>query len=284
MRRRSTVLLVALGLVLGACGGDDKSKQAEIDAAVAKALASTTTQAPTTTAPGATPTTAAPAPASATAAKPVAAPKTAPVIDTKLAENMLNGMGRPTSADCPQCRTDYFTSQPTAPCDFLTPSGVNKGLPTGTQTSEKDCAAVGGTYHKESETQPSGSPTTQRPSATSPSTAPPTAPKTAVWTKVASFNGTGSKNGTVFQLLGGQQRLSWTCSMPTSGYTGSSGFYVESNESSTFTEGSFDCNTEAGHPSNSGETLLYMNHAGPYHFKVLATPNNTWTVTIEELR
>ncbi len=104
------------------------------------------------------------------------------------------------------------------------------------------------------------------------------------WLKVSTFTGSGTKNGPVFELQGGQQRLSWTCSMPSSGYTGSSGFYVESTDSSLDSEGSFDCTTQAGRISDTGQTLLYITHAGPYYFKVLATPNNTWTVTIEEFR
>jgi hypothetical protein len=256
-RRALWSTLVPAALIVGACGGDGKPSQAEIDAAVAKALETTTS----TAASPAPTTTAALAPTTTTAGRPST---------TTVAMSTLD----------PKCES-WDTSKAGSPiCMKWNYSPGYSNPQTCVWQADGTCKITGRTA------------TTARPAPTAATTAPPrppptstsSAPKAKTWMKVSTFSGSGNKNGPVFQLHGGQQRLSWSCSMPPSGYTGSSGFYVESTESSLYSEGSFNCNTEAGRISDSGETLLYMTRAGTYYFKVLATPNNTWTVAIEEQR
>lgn len=117
--------------------------------------------------------------------------------------------------------------------------------------------------------------TTQPPTTTTtlaPTTTTTAAPK---WTTVARLTGTGDKLGPMFALQGGQQRIKYSCSMPSDGYVGGSRFDVGGSD--------FSCETEEGKPRSSGDSMLYED-AGSYHFEINATPNNTWSISIEELR
>lgn len=118
--------------------------------------------------------------------------------------------------------------------------------------------------------------TTGAPSTTT-TEAPTTTTTTATpkWVTVSKLTGRGSKNGPQFQLQGGEQRVKYSCSMPADSYVGSTSFWIDLDR--------FSCETEEGKPSMSGDSQLYLD-SGSHHFEINATPNNSWSITIEELR
>jgi hypothetical protein len=172
--------------------------------------------------------------------------------------------------------------------------GIGIGASTGSQdetdTTAVVTAAEGSSRQKlaplkatEATSVPTTAPaptTTMTQAPTTTSTEAPTTTTTqpaSKWVKVTTLTGQGDKNGPLYTLQGGQQRVTYSCSMPADGYVGASSFYPTGGFES------FSCETEDGKPRASGSTMLYE-ESGTYHIEVNATPNNSWSITIEELR
>ena len=149
---------------------------------------------------------------------------------------------------------------------FVAANGTQQKLVTAPSETTVTTAAPTTTTTEASTTTTTEAPTTT-------TTAPP--PK---WVKVATLTGQGDKSGAPYTLQGGQQRVTYSCSMPADGYVGSTTF----RPTDDFFE-SFDCETEEGKTKASGNSMMYED-AGTYHVDVNATPNNSWSITIEELR
>jgi len=119
-----------------------------------------------------------------------------------------------------------------------------------------------------------GTTATARQPVTTTTTAAPTTTTTVtvpmVWRTVATLSGAGNAQGAQFELLGGQQRLSWTC---TRFFDLGASFYVKGG---TY-QPSIDCTAA------SGASYLY-DAAGDYHLAVIAVDNDLWSVKLEELR
>jgi hypothetical protein len=87
---------------------------------------------------------------------------------------------------------------------------------------------------------------------------------------VASISGQASKSSAPFTLQGGQQRITWTCNNE---YPGGSCYLYVDPSSAWFA---------IGHGGQHDQTNAYLD-PGTYHLSA-DSANNSWTLSIEELR
>ena len=155
---------------------------------------------------------------------------------------------------------------------------VGLAVTAACSSGDKPTAASGttGTTSRATAAKIATTTTTEAPTTTTTEAPTTTTTKPAPqWVTVSKLTGQGSKNGPPFMLQGEQQRVKYYCRMPADSYVGSTSFWIDSER--------FSCETESGSPSGSGDSMLYL-EAGSQHFEINATPNNTWSITIDELR